>query len=134
MRTTTQKVALVFGVVFLLVGVLGLLLDGGTSMDADMETAPKLLGMFPVNLLHNIVHLAFGVWGLLASRTWSGAKSYCRIAAIIYAVLTLLAFVDPEMFQLVPIGGADIGLHAVLALALGFFGFVYRNRDVPANS
>jgi hypothetical protein len=134
MRTTTQKVAMVFGVVFLLVGVLGLLLPDGTSMEADMETAPRLLGLFPVNLLHNIVHLAFGVWGLLASRTWSAAKSYCRITAIIYVVLTLLAFVDPEMFHLVPIGGNDIWLHAVLAVALGYFGFVFRDRDVPANS
>ena len=134
MRTTTQKVALVFGVVFLLVGVLGLLTDGGMGMEADVETAPKLLGLFPVNLLHNIVHIAFGVWGLLASHTWSRAKTYCRVGAVIYRVLVVLAFVDPTTFGLVPIGGNDIWLHAVLALALGYFGFLHREAGAPGNS
>ena len=64
----TQTVARVFGIVFLLVGLLGLVttpfsLSGGL-----------LLGLFPVNALHNLVHLAFGVWGLLAARTPGGAQ------------------------------------------------------------
>ena len=134
MRTTTQKVAMVFGVVFLLVGVLGLLVSGGMEMTADDGAAPMLLGLFPVNLLHNLVHIAFGVWGLLAARTWSGAKMFCRVGAVIYLVLALLAFVDPTTFGLVPIGGNDIWLHLVLALALGYFGFVHREVGVPANS
>ena len=135
MRTTTQKVAMVFGAVFLLVGVLGLLLtDGGMGMEADNAAAPKLLGLFPVNLLHNLVHIAFGVWGLLAARTLAGARSYCRIGAVIYAVLVLLAFIDPTTFGLVPIGGNDIWLHALLAAGLGYFGFMHREVGVPANS
>ena len=73
MRTTTQKVAMVFGVVFLLVGMLGLLVPDGMSMTADTETAPRLLAV-PVNLLHNLVHLSVGVWGLLASRRHDAAR------------------------------------------------------------
>jgi hypothetical protein len=134
MRTTTQKVALVFGVVFLLVGVLGLLVPDGMGMEADNTAAPKLLGLFPVNLLHNVVHLAFGVWGLLASHTWSAARAYCRVGAVIYLVLVVLAFIDSTTFGLVPIGGNDIWLHAVLALALGYFGFAHRETSVPGNS
>jgi hypothetical protein len=134
MRTTTQKVAMLFGVVFLLVGVLGLLVPDGMGMEADNAAAPKLLGLFPVNLLHNIVHLAFGVWGLLASRRYDAARAYCRIGAIIYAVLVVLAFIDPTTFGLVPIGGNDIWLHALLAAALGYFGFVHRETGVPATS
>jgi hypothetical protein len=134
MRTTTQKVAMVFGVVFLLVGVLGLLVLDGMGMEADNAAAPRLLGLFPVNLLHNIVHLAFGVWGLLASRRYDAARTYCRIAAIIYVVLVVLAFIDSTTFGLVPIGGNDIWLHAVLAAGLGYFGFVHRETGVPATS
>lgn len=130
MRTTTQKMALVFGVVFLLVGVLGLLLPGGMGMEADPERAPDLLGLFPVNLLHNLVHLAFGVWGLLAARSYAGARGYHRAGAVIYAVLTVLGFITPSLFGLVPIGGHDIWLHAVLALGLGYFGFVHREAGV----
>lgn len=134
MRTATQKVALVFGLVFLLMGVLGLLVPDGMGMEADNAAAPKLLNLFPMNLLHNLVHLAFGVWGLLASRTWSAAKTYCRVGAVIYAVLVVLAFIDPTTFGLVPIGGNGIWLHAVLAAGLGYFGFVHRETRVPANS
>ena len=134
MRTTTQKAALVFGVVFLLVGVLGLLLPGGMGMEADTERAPRLLNLFPVNLLHNLVHLAFGVWGLLASRRHDAARSYCRIAAVIYALLVVMAFISDSTFGLVPIGSHDIWLHALLAAGLGYFGFAHREASVPARS
>ena len=118
-----QRVALLFGIVFIAVGVLGLLTDGGMAMNADMETAPKLLGLFPVNLLHNVVHLLFGGWGLAASRSWGGAKSYAQIGGVIYLVLAVLGFVAPDTFGLIPIGGNDIWLHAVLGLALAAVGF-----------
>jgi hypothetical protein len=134
MRTTAQKAAMVFGVVFLLVGLMGLFVDGGMGMEADTETAPRLLGLFPVNLLHNLVHLAFGAWGLLASRRHDAARSYCRIGAILYAVLVVMAFISDSTFGLVPIGSHDIWLHAVLAAGLGYFGFVHRETGVPARS
>ena len=134
MRTLTQKAAMVFGVVFLLVGLLGLFIPGGMEMEADNMEAPKLLGLFPVNLLHNLVHLAFGAWGLAASRSYSASRGYHRAGAVIYLVLVVLAFVDPTTFGLVPIGGNDIWLHAVLAVGLGYFGFLHREVGVPANS
>ena len=123
MRTTRQWGALIFGVVFLLVGLLGLFVPNGMGMDADLETTGKLLGLFPVNLLHNIVHLAFGVWGLLAARTDPASRSYGRAGAVIYGALVLLAFVSPTGFGLVPIGGNDIWLHALLAIGLAVIGF-----------
>ncbi|HEU0299255.1 MAG TPA: DUF4383 domain-containing protein [Longimicrobium sp.] len=126
MRTLTQKAAMVFGVVFLLVGLLGLLLPGGTSMDAGMAEAPRLLGLFHVNLLHNLVHLAFGVWGIAASRSFGGARGFHRAGAVVYLVLVVLGFIDPEGFDLVPIGGNDIWLHALLAVGMGYFGFLHR--------
>jgi hypothetical protein len=120
MNTTIQKLAAVFGVVFIIVAILGFIApNGGMAMQpTDPATAAKALGMFPVNLLHNIVHLLFGVWGLAASRSWGGSKSYFTTSGVIYAVLTVCAFLSPSGFGLVPIGGADIGLHAVLAVAM----------------
>jgi hypothetical protein len=125
---------MVFGVVFLLVGGLGLLVPDGMGMEADNAAAPRLLNLFPVNLLHNAVHIAFGVWGLLAARTWSGARTYFRVGAVIYTVLVVLAFIDSTTFDLVPIGGNNIWLHALLAAGLGYFGFAYREAGAPANS
>jgi hypothetical protein len=118
-----QTVARVFGVVFLLVGVLGFLASG-MSMESDPALAPRLLGLFPVNALHNVVHLLFGVWGLAASRTSSGAELYAKGAGAIYLVLAVLGYVAPTTFGLIPIGGHDIWLHAVLGVVLLGTGFL----------
>ena len=117
MSTTLQKLAGVFGVIFIVVAVLGFITPGGMAMAMD-PNGGVLLGMFPVNLLHNIVHLLFGIWGLAASRSWSGSKSFFTIAGFIYVVLTCVGFLSPSGFGLVPLGGADIWLHAVLAIAM----------------
>lgn len=115
--TTVQRVARAFGIVFILVAILGFFASRG-SMEADPALAPKLLGLFPVNLLHNLVHLAFGLWGVTAARSWGGAKSYCTWAGTIYVVLALLGFVIPSTFGLIPIGGNDIWLHALIGVVL----------------
>ena len=117
MSTTLQKLAGVFGVIFIVVAVLGFITPGGMAMAMAPDTG-LLLGVFQVNLLHNIVHLLFGAWGLAAARSWSGSKSYFTIAGAIYAVLTCVGFLSPSGFGLVPLGGNDIWLHAVLAIAM----------------
>ncbi|HEY6089081.1 MAG TPA: DUF4383 domain-containing protein [Gemmatimonadaceae bacterium] len=131
MSTTLQKLAGVFGVIFILVAVLGFISPGGMVMTTEPTTG-MVLGVFPVNLLHNIVHLAFGVWGLVASRSWSGSKSFFTAGGIIYAVLTVLGFLSPTGFGLVPLGGADIGLHAVLAIAMLGIGFTAKPAATAA--
>jgi hypothetical protein len=96
------------------------------GMDAHVETAPRELGIFPVNIVHTLVHLAFGVWGFLASRTFPMARAYCRAGGVIFLVLAVLGFVAPDGFGVMPLGGADIGLHAVLGIALAIAGFTAR--------
>ena len=131
--TTVQRVALVFGVVFLLIALAGFFTPGGTSMRAEMETAPLLFGMFPVNLLHNIVHLLFGVWGLAASRSWGGAVAYARITGVIYLLLALIGYFEPDGFGLVPLGGYDIWLHLLIGVVLTAVGFTARAPAAPAD-
>lgn len=123
MRTMAQRGAMLFGVVFLLVGIWGLFVPNGMTMMADMDMSGKILGLFPVNILHNLVHIAFGVWGLLAARSWAASRSYGRLGAVIYLVLALLAFVTPTTFGLIPIGGNDIWLHFLLAAGLAVIGW-----------
>lgn len=50
-----------------------------------------LLSLFPVNVLHNLVHLAFGVWALAAARSFSGAKTFARVGGVIYLALVVLS-------------------------------------------
>jgi hypothetical protein len=74
-RTAVQKAARLVGIVFLAVGVLGFI-PGITTHYGSMAFAghmseAKLLGLFQVSVLHNIVHLLFGIAGLALGRTSS---------------------------------------------------------------
>ena len=132
MNTTTQKLAAVFGVVFILVAIMGFIAPGGMNMQpTDPATSAQALGMFPVNLLHNIVHVLFGLWGLAASRSWGGSSSFFRTGGIIYAVLTICGFFFPDGFGLVPLGGNDIWLHGILAVAMLAIGFTAKDTARP---
>ena len=132
--TTVQRVAQIFGVVFVLVALAGFY-TGGMNMEADPATAPAIFDMFPVNLVHNIVHLLFGIWGLAASRSWSGAKQYAQIAGVLYLALAGLGFVAPDGFGFVPLGGNDIWLHLALGAILAGVGFTAKPETVtPAGS
>ena len=126
--TTVQRVAQIFGIVFILVAIVGFITPGGMMMSAG--DGGMMLGMFQVNLLHNIVHLLFGIWGIAASRSWSGAKQYATIAGAIYLVLAILGFVAPDGFGLVPLGGNDRWLHVVLAAGLLYFGLTAKGDAV----
>ena len=123
MNTTIQKLAGVFGVVFILLAIVGFIAPGGMAMQpTDPATAAKIFGMFPVNLLHNIAHLVFGIWGLATSRSWGGSKQFFVWGGTIYLVLTIGGFLSPAGFGLLPLGGADIGLHCVLAIVMLLIG------------
>ena len=125
-----KRVAMIFGVVFILVAILGVMQTGMSNMESDPALAPKILGLFPVNVLHNFVHLAFGLWGLAAARSYAGAANYAKIGGGIYLLLAILGFVSPSMFGMVPIGGNDIWLHLVLALGLLGAGFALKDDTV----
>ena len=132
-RTTAQLAALVIGGGFILVALLGFF-TSGMNMDADPATASKLLGIFPVNALHNVVHLLFGIWGIMAARTHGAARSYCIGAGAIYALLAVAGWFVPNGFGLVPIGGADVWLHVVLAAALLAVGLTSDRDPVRAHT
>jgi uncharacterized protein DUF4383 len=119
---SVQRVAQLFGLVFIAVGVLGFFTTR-MDMTADPVTAPKLLGQFPINAAHNIVHIVIGVWGLLAARSWAGARSFATIAGLLYLALAGLGLVVPDTFGLIPIGGNDVWLHALVGAILAGVGF-----------
>jgi uncharacterized protein DUF4383 len=130
---STRTFALVFGIVFLAVGVLGFVPGMVQPLHAGHPPVDPegglLLGLFPVNLYHNIVHIIFGLWGLAASRSLGGSVGYARGVAIIYAVLTVLGLVPSlnTLGGLVPLYQNDVWLHALLALVAAYFGWVHRN-------
>jgi hypothetical protein len=145
----TRYFALILGIIFLLIGIMGFIpalvtsevhtpaagptgtVDGvpgrpgdGVGEGATMEHG-RLLGLFPVNALHNLAHLAFGIWGIVAYRRWDSARLYARATAIIYGVLTIMGLIPGlnTLFGLMPIHGNDVWLHALIAIAAAYFGF-----------
>ena len=137
-----RTMALIFGVIFLAVGVAGfipgLVHQPMHPAGADLtmtQGAGNLLGIFPVNLLHNIVHLLFGLIGLAASRSVRGARGYFQFVFVAYALLAVLGLIPSTqtLFGLVPLHGNDVYLHAVLAIVGGYLGFVHKERTTDVH-
>lgn len=123
-RTNLQKAAQAVGAVFLLVGVLGFIpgvtSNYGSLAFAGHDSGALLLGIFQVSILHNIVHLLFGVAGLLMARTHPQAKNFLLYGGVIYLVLWLYGLLvghdTPANF--VPVNNADNWLHLVLGIGM----------------
>jgi len=127
---STRNFALIFGIVFVAFGVAGFVPSLVYPPESgDHGGHGQLLGLFPVNTLHNVVHLLFGLWGIAVSRSASGAVTYARCVAVIYAVLTVLGLLPATQdgFGYVPLYGKDVWLHAALALVAAYFGWVNRS-------
>lgn len=122
--TWLPTAAMVVGATFLLVGVLGFIPGITTNYDdmtfAGHESEAKLLGIFEVSILHNIVHLLFGVVGLWAARAAVTAGWYLLLGGLVYAVLWLYGLlIDKDSSaNFVPLNTADDWLHFVLAVAM----------------
>lgn len=124
MGTTMQKVAAAFGVVFVLVGLAGFVPGITTNYDqmqaAGHESTAMLLGVFMVSVLHNVVHLLYGVVGLIASRRWAASRAYLLYGGIIYLVLWIYGLVIDQntSANFVPLNTADNWLHLFLGLVM----------------
>jgi hypothetical protein len=136
-RNATKAV----GAVFLLVGVLGFIpgitTDYDTMQFAGHESEAKLLGIFQVSILHNIVHLLFGVVGLAMAKTVKSATTYLLAGGAIYLVLAVYGAVVGKHGDgnFVPVNNADDLLHLVLGLGmvgLGLMGLRARPGSIGA--
>jgi hypothetical protein len=119
--TTVQRAAQIFGWIFILVGVVGL------AYSYDMHEA-LLLGYFPVNVVHNAAHILLGIWGIAAAKSFGGAKSYATLAGLLYIVLAIVGYVEPNPGDMLPRGGNDVYLHAALGVILLGIGLTAKPR------
>jgi len=121
-RSQAQQLTMLLGVVFLLVGILGFI-PGITTNYGDMSFAgddsrSELLGIFQVSILHNFVHILFGIAGLALARTMDGAKQYLIGGGAVYLGLWILGLANGGDW--IPVNSADNWLH--LALGVGMIG------------
>lgn len=114
-----QRITLALGVVYIAIGVLGFV-PGITSNGL-------LLGIFQVNALHNVAHLALG-----AALVWGGmSPNYVmvnKVLAVVFAVLVVVSFVAPIVEQL-PLNPPDTILHLASAALTGYIGFLARSPE-----
>jgi hypothetical protein len=127
------------GLVFLLVGILGFV-PGITTHYHDLKFAghdsnAKLLGLFEVSILHNIVHMLFGIAGLALAKTWSSSRAYLVYGGVIYLVLFVYGaiFHGSSSANFVPVNWADNVLHLGLGIGMISLGAVLSKAVVSRN-
>jgi hypothetical protein len=127
-RTPIQLAATLVGLSFLVAGVAGFI-PGITTNAGDIalyghESPAMLLGIFQVSVLHNVIHLAFGVAGLAMAK--SAAKTYLVVGGVIYLVTWLygVAIGPATNLNFVPLDDADNWLHLAAGLAMALLGIV----------
>ena len=121
-RTPAQWYTLIFGATLLLVGLLGFAFDStfntGEGTDGD-----KLIGIFEVNGIHNLVHIASGIALLALSPKRSTAKLAALTFGVVYGLVTIIGFIDGDtVLGIIPVNMADNFLHLAisgLAIAAG---------------
>lgn len=126
--------ALVMGVLFIMAGVGGFVPfvtppapPGLPPLTVEMSYG-LLLGLFPINVIHNLIHLSLGIWGVWAWRTFKSSRQYARILAPLLGVFTLLGLFPAleTTFGLIPMFGHDVWLHGLEAVIAGYLGYFYR--------
>jgi hypothetical protein len=113
-----KSLGILFGIVFLAIGILGFV-PGVTNNE-------MLLGIFMVNATHSVVHIVSGVIFLIASMSGAGAaRLWFQIFGIIYAIVAILGFMNPNgmLLGMISNNPADTWLHVVLAVVMLIIGF-----------
>lgn len=144
-RTTNkdviQTVATVVGATFLVVGVAAFIpgitthLYGGLHF-AGHDGNAALLGIFDVSILHNLVHLAFGVFGLMLARTAAGSRNFLVGGGAIYLVLWIYGLLIDKQSgaNFVPLDSADNWLHFALGAGMLTLGLILGRKAATAPS
>lgn len=119
--------ALILGILFLALGILGFL-PGSISTAEAVPTVGfgHVLGLFPTNYFHNAIRILVGLWGVAASTSLVGSITFNQIFAILYfgeAILGLFPFAN-TMFGTMPIYGNNVWLNVLTAAAAAYYGFV----------
>jgi hypothetical protein len=121
-----KKSALVIGIVFILVGILGFIPNGIVGAGALFET----------DALHNIIHLIFGLILLfVALKAAQKAAGTLKVVGVIYLLLAVIGFVQGDtIIGLVPVNAADNWLHLVLGVVIGALGFMGKSGNSSMSS
>jgi hypothetical protein len=131
--TGARNFALFSGIFFVAIGILGFVPVFVTSPPTQADPAlivhagyGYLFGLFPTNLIHNLVHIAVGIWGLNSSRNPKTALFYCQAFAILYSLITVMGILPVlgTTLGLMPIFGGNVLLNLAGTAIAAYYGFV----------
>ena len=126
-RTPAQWFALVAGAVLVLVGIIGFLADASFQFGTPHESG-QLLGIFEVNAVHNLVHIATGGLLLAGAGRADLALKVTIVFAAAYGLVTLIGLIQGDtVLGIIPVNAADNVLH--IALTLGAVGAILASRS-----
>jgi hypothetical protein len=136
-RSTVQSAALLVGILLFAVGILGFV-PGITTHYGDLsfaghDSGAKLLGIFQTSILHNVVHLLFGLAGIAMARSWEGARTFLIAGGTIYLVLFVYGLLahGSSGANFIPVNSADNVLHVALGVAMIALGLVLGREPIP---
>jgi hypothetical protein len=127
-RSPIQSVAMLMGMVFLIIGILGFIPGITTGYDelkfAGHNSDAQLFGIFDTSILHNIVHMLFGIAGIALARTIDGARTYLAGGGLIYLVLFVYGAIwhGETGTNWIPVNWADNILHLALGAGMVVIG------------
>ena len=125
MTSNVQRASFIAGWILIALGILGFV-SSPSGMADSSDSAPRIFGVFPVNIILSVLHLTWGVWGLAASQWHYSSREFARISAVVYAILAVWGIFSTSFAGLFPTGGNNIWLHAIIGVGLGYYGFTAR--------
>ena len=139
--------ALTLGIIFLILGIAGLIPAFTTLPGESFDTALPLtadgiyskgfgllFGVFPTNLMHNLFHVLVGALGIAAAKTNRG-RTYNQIFGISYIAIVIMGTLPltKTVFGIMPIFGNNIWWNGLTGVIATYFGFFAKNQEAPSD-
>lgn len=121
-----------FGVVFVALGVSGfvpgLVQDYGELEWWRTGSGAELFGVFGTSILHNLLHVGFGIAGLLAARSAAASRAYLTVGGIVFFALGVYGLLIDRVgdANVIPVDRADSWLHVGLGVGMVYAGQAVR--------
>jgi hypothetical protein len=129
MMSAVQRAAMIFGWILIAFGLIGFL-TAPDALTANSSRAAHLFGLFPINLIRSVLHLAWGIWGLAASQWRYSSRQFAQISGVVFIALAIYGIFSTSFLGLFPIGGNDVWLDAIIGVILGYFAITSRAEVV----
>lgn len=117
-KSPNRLLGAIFGAFFVVIGIWGFFVTSGVGFFAT--SGGKILGLFEVNLFHNVAHLLIGAILLAAALvSVSGSKTVNAVIGAAYLVLGIAGlFLVGTGLNILAINGPDNVLHFASSVVL----------------